>query len=137
MKKLIILMLVAFVALAANAQKVYYTASDDTIKGDTNYVPSTSGYDLKNIESGALSFTFTHTDVADSLSYAGLEWRNSTSGTWAAYTGDGVLSSTSTDGQSKVYISTPLIDRYVRMRLSCASGDTVAITGQVLMLKED
>ena len=137
MKKLLIISVLAFLFVGLNAQKVLYFSSNDTIKGDTNYVPSSSGYALQNIESGALSFTFTHTDVDDSLSFAGLEWRNNTDDSWAAYTGNGILSTTSTDGTSKVYISTPLIDRFVRARLSCASGDTVAITNQTFMLKED
>ena len=130
-------MLVASLGLAANAQKVYYPAADDTIQADTNYIPSSSGYDLKNIEGGALSFTFTHTDVADSLAFARLEWRNSTTQNWTAYTGNGALTSTTTDGQSKIYVTTPLIDRYVRVGLGCAAGDTVAVTEQILMLKED
>lgn len=130
-------MFTLLLGMSVNAQKYYYEAADDTIKADTNYIPSSSGYDLKNIESGVLSFTFTHTDVADSLSYAKIEWRNSTSDSWTAYTGNAIVANTSTDGQSRIYISTPLIDRYARVRLSCASGDTVAITNQTLMLKED
>ena len=138
MKKILItLMGLVFFAFTSNAQKYYYEAADDTIKADTSYIPSSGGYDLRNIESGALSFTFSHADVADSLAFAGFEYRNSTAGTWTAYTGNAVLSETSTDGQSRIYLSTPLIDRYVRIRLSCAAGDTVAITNQVLMLKED
>jgi len=138
MKKIFILTLFTLVlTISASAQKYYYTPADDTIEGDTNYIPSSAGYDLRNVVSGAFSFTFTHTDVADSLSYAGIEYRNSTSGTWTAYTGNAVLSSTTTDGQSRIYITTPLIDKFVRVRLSCAAGDTVAITNQALMLKED
>lgn len=137
MKKLVLLFALFSFVVVLNAQKVYYPASNDTIKGDTNYVPSSSGYDLRNIESGALSFTFTHTDVADSLSFAGFEWRNSTSDSWAAYTGNAILSATTTNGTDRIYLSTPLIDRFVRVRLSCAAGDTVAITNQTLQLKED
>ena len=137
MKKLLFICLLAILGMAANAQKYYYTAIDDTIAADTNYIPSSNGYDLRNVESGAFSFTFNHIDVADSLSYAGIEYRNSTDGTWTTYAGNAVLTATSTDGQSRIYISTPLIDRYVRVRLSCATGDSVAITNQVLMLKED
>lgn len=137
MKKLILLFSLSLLFVAVNAQKYDYPLADDTIKGDTNYIPSSSGYDLKNIESGVFTFTFTHTDVADSLSFAGLEYRNTTTQSWAAYTGNGVLSVTSTDGQSQVYISTPMKDRYVRARLSCASGDTVVITKQSFILKED
>lgn len=137
MKRMIIISLLAVAAMAVNAQQLLYFPANDTIKGDTNYIPSSSGYALKNVESGALSFTFTHTDVADSLSFAGLEWRNNTDDAWTAYTGNAILSETSTDGLSKIYITTPLIDRFVRVRLSCASGDTVAVTNQTLMLKED
>lgn len=137
MKNFILAMLLFAFAFICEGQKVYYPAADDTIKGDTNYIPSSSGYDLRNIESGVLSFTFTHTDVADSLSFAGLEWRNTTTQSWTAYSGNGALSATTTDGQSEIYISTPLRHKYVRARLSCASGDTVAITKQLFMLKED
>lgn len=137
MKKFLLIIALLTLFIGANAQKYYYPVADESIQGDTSYYPSSSGYDLRNIETGAFSFTFTHTDVADSLKYAGIEYRNSTDGTWTTYTGNAVLSLTSTDGQDKIYISTPLIDRYVRVRLSCAAGDTVAITSAVLMLKED
>lgn len=138
MKRLIFLFsLLVALGAAINAQQYLYFPADDTITADTNYIPSSSGYALKNIESGVLSFTFTTSDVTDSLSFAGLEWRNNTDDAWTAYTGNGILSETSTDGIHKVYISTPLIDRFVRVRLSCATGDEVAITNQTMMLKED
>lgn len=138
MKKVLFMGLILIgLALNIEAQKIYYPVANDTVKGDTNYIPSSSGYDLTNIQDGALTFTFTHTDVADSLSFARIEWRNSTSGTWVAYTGNAALSNTTTDGQSKIYLSTPLLDRYVRIGIACASGDTVSVTNQVLMLKTD
>lgn len=136
MKKFILILVLAVVAIAANAQKYYSLPANDTVASDTNYLPSSTGYDLKNIESGAFSYTFTHTDVADSLSFARIEYSNDGT-TWTAYTGNGALTLTTTDGQSRLYVSTPLIDRYVRAAVACASGDSVALTGQVLMLKED
>jgi hypothetical protein len=136
MKKSILILLVAFVALAANAQKYYYAPADDTIKADTNYYPSTSGYDTRNIQEGAFSYTLRHTDIADSLAFVRIQWSNDQE-TWTSYSGTGSLTSTSTDGQSKVYISTPIVDRYLRVTLGCAAGDTVAIDNQILMLKND
>ena len=70
MKKLIIISLLAVLGMAVNAQKYYSLPANDTVQADTNYIPSSTGYDLKNIQNGVLSYTFTHTDVADSLSYA-------------------------------------------------------------------
>jgi len=137
MKKLIILIFVVSLGLAANAQRYLYFPANDTIKGDTNYIPSSSGYNLQDLESGVFSFTFTTSDVADSLSFAGIEWRNNTNDAWTAYTGNGVLSATTTNGLHKIYISTPLVDRFIRIRLSCASGDTVAITNQTFLGKVD
>lgn len=138
MKKILLLIsVICFFALNVNAQKLYYPVADVSIEGDTAYVPSSSGYDLRNIESGVLSYTFTHTDGTDSLSFAGFEYRNTTAQSWTAYTGNAVLAATSTDGQDRLYLSTPIIDRFIRIRLSCAANDTVAITKAVLMLKED
>ena len=135
-------MLFAFGAFATTqAQQYIYptpssTAWDDTIQADTNYYPSATGYVISKITTGSISFTFTHTDVADSLSYARLEWSDDRL-TWTAATGTGVLTAgKTTDGQSKVYVSTPLTALYYRAALACATGDTVAITNPTLMYKE-
>jgi len=135
-------MLFAFVAFATtNAQQYIYPtpssiAWDDTIKADTNYYPSTSGYIISKITTGSISFTFTHTDVTDSLKYARLEWSDDLVTWTAAPTGTGVLANTTTNGQSKIYLSTPLTALYYRAFLACATGDTVAITNPTLMYKE-
>jgi hypothetical protein len=137
MKILIVIMVLLGAVLNTEAQRIYYPVANDTVKGDTNYIPSESGYDLRNFNDGSLSFTFTHTDVADSLSFARIEWRNTTTGTWEAYTGNAALVNTTTDGQSKIYLTTPIIDRYVRIGIACASGDTVALTKQILLFKTE
>jgi hypothetical protein len=137
MKILIVIMVLLGSVLNTEAQRIYYPVANDTVKGDTNYIPSESGYDLRNFNDGSLSFTFTHTDVADSLSFARIEWRNTTTGTWEAYTGNAALVNTTTDGQSKIYLTTPIIDRYVRIGIACASGDTVALTKQILLFKTE
>jgi hypothetical protein len=137
MKKLILLLVVIFaLGSLANAQKYYSKPSTFTVAGDTTYLPAAAGYDLKNIESGVFSYTFTHTDVADSLAAVAIQYSNDQV-TWTYYTGNAALSATSTDGQDRIYISTPLIDRYVRVILRAASGDTTTVSGNVLMLKED
>lgn len=138
MKKFFIILFVAVLGMAANAQEILYFPADDTIKADTNYIPSSSGWDIGNKSAaGALSFTFRKVDVADSLSFAGFEYRNETTEAWTAYTGNAIVSNTSTDGLSRIYLVTPIIDRIVRVRLSCAAGDTVALTNQVLLFKEE
>jgi hypothetical protein len=137
MKKLVFLFSILFVfASFANGQKYLSQPAAQQVAGDTVYFPTSNGYDLKNIESGAFSFTFTHTDVADSLSAAAIQYSNDRV-TWTSYTGNAALTATSTDGQDRLYISTSLIDRFVRVRLSCAAGDTVSLSGMVLLLKTD
>jgi len=140
MKKLFILMLFAFVAFATtNAQQYIYPAPssiawDDTIQADTNYYPAVNGIIVKST-TGSVSFTFTKKDVTDSLSYARIEWSDDLI-TWTATTGTGALTATTTDGQSKVYLSTPLTALYYRVALACAAGDAVKITDPTLMFKD-
>lgn len=139
---LIFIVLFAFISIESKGQKYIYppnsssTAWDDTIQADTNYYPSATGYLKTPGVVGSVSFTFYHTDVDDSLSYARLEWSDDLV-TWTAMTGNAALSETTTDGQDKVYTSTPLLHRYYRAALACASGDTVAITNPTLMRKEE
>lgn len=120
--------------MTASAQKRFYDLSNDTIKADTNYYPSSAGFEVPT-SGGLVIFEFTHTDVADSLAAARLEGYIGTS--WVALTGTGALSLTTTDGTSRIYVSTPLPYLKYRAWLSCASGDTVAITNPFLMLKEE
>lgn len=138
MKKFLVLIVLVVVAMTTQAQKYYSQPADKELGGTegTVYYPSATGYDLKNIESGAFSFTFTHTDVTDSLSVAAIQWSNDAS-TWTSYTGNAALSATTTDGQDKLYIETPLVDRYVRVILTVAAGDSVSLSNMVLMLKEE
>lgn len=138
MRKLFLIAMLVAAAATLSAQEILYFPADDSIQADTSYVPSSSGWDMGNKSpAGALSFTFRKVDVADSLSFAGFEYRNETTETWTAYTGNGIVSNTTTDGLSRIYITTPIIDRFIRARLSCASGDTVAVTNQVFMFKEE
>lgn len=137
MKNLILIISVLFLSLSVNAQKYIYFPANDTLKADTNYIPSSNGYNLRDVSTGSLSYTFTTSDVADSLSFAGFEWRNNTDDAWTVYTGNAVSIDKTTDGIHKVYLTTPLLDRFIRVRLSCATGDTVAVTNQTLLLKGD
>lgn len=134
MKRFLIFSLLVLVALTANAQKYFYEAADDTVKYDTNTYPSATSYIKVPNADGVVSFTFTHTDVADSLSFARLEGSDDGS-TWTALTGNAALSNTTTDGQSKIYTSNPLIYLYYRSRIACAATDSVAITDPILMYK--
>ena len=129
------------VALSVDAQQYVQTFSNDTVQADTTYFPSSSSapgtlrpsYGIKSsISTGVVSFTFTHTDVADSLSFAGIEGSNDATNWTSAAT----LAATSTDGTSTIYTSTPLSWLYYRVRLSCATDDTVAITNPKLIYKE-
>lgn len=135
MKKIIFLFIFSLIFAVSFSQKRYFTPANDTVKADTNYIPSASGF-KHTISGGSVSYTFTHTDVADSLSYARLEWSDDQT-TWTALTGNAALGETSTDGQSKVYDYTPLVHLYYRAAIACAAGDTVAVTGQIFMIKEE
>lgn len=142
MKKLLLLSLVfAFAMVSVNAQQFLRTYANDTVKADTNYYPSSNSdpntlspsYGVKStISTGVVSFTFTHTDVADSLAFAGIEGSNNASNWYTVST----VAATSTDGESVVSTSTPLTYLYYRARLSAASGDTVAITNARIIYKE-
>lgn len=135
MKKIVFLFIFSLLFAVSFSQKRYFTPANDTVKADTNYIPSASGFKYDK-SGGSVSYTFTHTDVADSLSYARLEWSDDQT-TWTALTGNADLGATSTDGQSKIYATTPLIDLYYRAAIACATGDTVAITGQIFMIKTE
>lgn len=137
MKRLLIFSLMLVLGMSLSAQKILMFPADDAVNADTNYIPSEAGYNLYNIQSGVMLFTFTHADVADSLLFAGFEWRNNTDDSWTAYTGNGIVASTSTDGTSTAYLVPPLLHRFVRFRMNCATGDTVTITDQTLLLKTD
>ena len=127
--------LLLVLGMAVNAQKYIYFPANDTIKGDT----TTFGL-VKSVESaGSVVFMFTHTDVTDSLTVAKIEgaYTNTASTTWTALTGTAVLANTTTDGTATLYTSTPLLYLYYRGFLSCASGDTVAITNPMVLYKRE
>jgi endonuclease YncB( thermonuclease family) len=50
-------------------------------------------------------------------------------------TGTAAMTATTTDGQSTIYTSTPLLHRYYRVVLHTAAGDTVKITKATLLIK--
>lgn len=119
-----------------SAQQYKYTFANDTVKGDTNYYPSATGYvKALNSSTGVVSFVLTHTDVADSLKYVRLEGSDNLT-TWTALTGNAALTNTTTDGTSKIYASTPLTYLYYRAFVACAAGDTVVVTNPILYYKD-
>jgi hypothetical protein len=135
MKKLFILCLLAVAATAVNAQILSFTS--DTIKGDTTFVPSEYGVNILDTPDGVLSLSFTTVDIADSLSFAGLEYRNNTEDAWQTYTGGSVEVGKSVDGYHETSVTGYILGRFVRGRYSCAAGDTVAVTNGTLILKKD
>lgn len=143
MKKLISILLFAVIALSVSAQQFAHTYSADTIKGDTTYFPSSlsdpttlsPSYGIKStISTGVISFTFTHTDVADQMNYAALEGSNNATNWEIADTL--TAAERTADGEDILVTSTPLKYLYYRVFLSCATGDTVAITAPKLIYKE-
>ena len=137
MRKLFIISVIAVLGIALHAQSSYYDGfASEQIQGDTSYYPNSNGYKAKKT-TGVVSFTFAKTDVADSLSFARIEGRDATDDTWKVLTGTAALVNTSTDGVTKLYTTTPNIYLYYRVGLACATGDTVSISNQTFMIKED
>jgi len=134
MKRFIFIMLVAFVALAANAQKQNYPFSNDTISADTNLYASNVLVD--GYANTVISFTFTKVDVTDSLSVAKIQGSNDNTTFVDLTDATANLTSTSTDGTTVLYLVNPLF-LYYRGFLACASGDAVAITNPRFIIKED
>jgi len=132
MKKLItiLLMFALFISVNVEAQKYYYTPANDTVSADTN---TYAGIQAKG-STGIIIFEFYHKDVADSLSFARLEGSMDNTN-FTALTGNAALSATTTDGTSIIYTVTALKYRWYRVRLACASGDSVALTNMTLMYK--
>lgn len=143
MKKIITILFFAALCFSLSAQQFVRTYSADTIKGDTTYFPSSSSdpttlspsYGIKStISTGVITFTFTHTDVDDQLLFAGLEGSNNAIN-WSI--ADTLTAAERTaDGESILITSTPLNYLYYRVRLSAATGDTVAVTAPKLIYKE-
>lgn len=127
-------MLVAFVALAANAQKQNKPFDDDTISADTNvYISNVkvTGYSTFVVE-----FAFTKTDVTDSLSVAKMQGSMDNTNWVDLADATANLTNTTTDGTTILYVVNPVF-LYYRGFLACASGDEVAITDPGIYIKED
>jgi hypothetical protein len=135
MKRILFLCFALALGVSLSAQQYKYTFANDTVKGDTNYYPSPTGFIKSVTSTGVVSFTLTHTDVKDSLKYVRLEGSDDAI-TWVALTGNAALVNTTTDGTSKIYASTPLTYLYYRAFVAAASGDTVAVTSPILIYKD-
>jgi len=136
MKKLLILISIFVLAFTFNvdAQKQNKAFADDTIKAETNlYV---SNQIVKEYSTTVITFTFTKADVTDSLSVAKIQGSNDNTTFYDISDASANLSVTSTDGTTRLYVVNPL-DLYYRGVLTCASGDTVAITNPAIIIKED
>jgi hypothetical protein len=82
------------------------------------------------------AFNFTKADVADSLAVAKMQGSMDNS-VWVDLTDNTAsLSNTTTDGTTTLYVTNPIY-LYYRGFLSCATGDTVAVTNARFIIKED
>lgn len=133
MKKLLIILVGLVFVLQVNAQKLNRSFDNDTIISDTTtYTPS---YLVKGYTNTFVAFAFTKTDVKDSLAVARMEGSMDNTN-FIALTGNAALANTTTDGTTVLYVTSPKY-LYYRGFLSCASGDTVAITNARFIIKED
>jgi hypothetical protein len=135
MKKLLILVIALALGASLNAQQYIYTFANDTVSADTNTYPSLTGKIKAASSTGLLSFQFTKVDVTDSLSFARIEGSDNGT-TWTILTDNAALVNTTTDGTTKLYLSTPLLYLYYRVRIACAAGDRVAVTSPTLIYKD-
>ena len=134
MKKLLLISLLAVVAMAANAQVQNKSFDNDTIAADTNTYES--NYVVDKYSTSTVLFGFTKVDVADSLNVAKMQGSLDNSN-WVDLTdATANLTSTTTDGTTILYITNPKF-LYYRGYLSCATGDTVAVTNAGFIVKED
>lgn len=136
MKKLLFLISIILLTLTfnVNAQKQNKAFADDTIKATTNlYV---SNQKITEYSTTVVAFTFSKVDVADSLSVAKIQGSNDNSTFYDLAASSANLTITSTDGTTRLYVTNPL-DLYYRGVLTCATGDTVAITNPAFIIKED
>ena len=134
MKKIIALLTFFVLVFALNAQVQNKSFDNDTIKGDTTTYASNKKVD--KYSTTVVTFTFTKADVADSLSKACIQGSNDNSTFWDISDASANLTSTTTDGTTRLYLTNPL-DLYYRGFLSCATGDTVAVTDAYFIIKED
>ena len=136
MKKIIFLisvMLFAF-TFTVDAQKQNKPFADDTIKADTNiYV---SNYRVDKFSTTTVIFSFTHVDVADSLNVAKIQGSMDNDEFYDISDATATSFDKTTDGTTRLYVTNP-VDLFFRTFLSCATGDTVAITNPTWIVKED
>lgn len=131
MKKIFIIftLILAFV-FTANAQKANKSFSNTQIAGDTSYFDA--GW-KSTIYSGFLGYFVTKADVADSLSILRME--GSMDGTnFVALTGNAALTTTTTDGSTLLYVTSPKYI-YYRLMAAAATGDTVNLTNLKFIYK--
>ena len=136
MKKLILLISIIVLAcnFSVNAQIQNKPFADDTIKGDTNiYV---SNLPVTKYSTQVVIFSFTHVDVADSMNVARIQGSTDNSEFYNLPDASSFSLAKTTDGTTRLYVTNPL-DLFYRAFLSCATGDTVAVTNPTWLIKED
>jgi len=135
MKKLFLISLLFVVlGITASAQKQSYPFANDTVQADTSTYAGNRA--VEKYSTTVVTFTFVKVDVADSLSVAKIQGSNNNVNFYDLADASANLAATSTDGVSRLYVTNPL-DLYYRGFLACASGDTVAVTNAILIVKED
>ena len=134
MKHILTILMLAVLGTAAFGQKQYKSFTNDTVQGNT--LTYASNVKVTKYANSYVGFIFTHTDVTDSLSVAKLQgsFDNSTFVDCDDETAS--LSLTTTDGTSILYLTSPKY-LYYRAVLTAATGDEVAITNAVFIIKED
>ena len=135
MKRLFIISLLFVVlGMTANAQVQYKTFADDAINADTTtYV---SNVVVTKFSTITLGFAFTKVDGTDSLSAAKIQGSMDNTNYVDLVDATANLTNTSTDGTTVLYVTSPVF-LYYRGLLSCATGDTVAVTNAIFTIKED
>ncbi len=135
MKKILILLFAMMLsAMTAQAQKQYKTFANDTIKAEVATYPSNAK--VTKYSTQVVIFSFRKIDVADSLSAAKIQGSTDNSAWYDLSAASANLTETTTDGTTRLYVTNP-VDLYYRGYLSCATGDTVAVTYPTLIIKED
>jgi len=134
MKKILLIMLTISLGLVVNAQVQSKSFANDTVKGDTNaYV---SNLLIDGYSNTVLVFAFTKTDIADSLSAAKIQGSMDNLTFVDLTDASANLTNTTTDGTSALYVENPVF-LYYRGFLSCATGDTVAVTNAGFYVKKE
>jgi len=134
MKKILLIMLTISLGLVVNAQVQSKSFANDTIVSDTNtYV---SNLLIDGYSNTVLLFAFTKSDVKDSLSTAKIQGSVDNSVFVDLVDASANLTNTSTNGTTILYVTNPKMF-YYRGFLSCASGDTVAVTNASFYIKKE